>query len=77
MSTHQKAKRIANEHLRAEDSTLVAVSAKRDHKYGVWVVSYVDPAYPTERLDGGALVVTDEGAVHDLGSPPDAAGQIW
>ena len=33
-------------------------------------MSYVDPAAPDEILIGGALVVTDSGEVHDVGSAP-------
>jgi hypothetical protein len=33
-------------------------------------VSYRDPASPDAPVVGGALVVTDGGAVHDIGSAP-------
>jgi len=36
------------------------------------VVDYRDPDHPDEMLIGGALVVTDEGDVHEIGSRPDA-----
>lgn len=74
--THQEAKRIVAEHLRAEGSTWVAGRANRDHRYGVWIVSYRDPAHPREMLDGGALVVLDDGVVHSLGSTPDALDHL-
>ncbi|NRQ48513.1 hypothetical protein [Aeromicrobium stalagmiti] len=38
----------------------------------MWVVAYVDPEHPDDILVGGAIVVTDNGAVHTVGSIPDA-----
>lgn len=72
----QAAKRQANAHLRAEGSHLVASTASRDKKHGVWVVGYRDPNHPAEMLIGGALVVTDEGEVHAIGSTPDAVDRL-
>lgn len=72
MISAQAAKKQANAHLRAEGSHLVALHATRSKKHGVWVVGYRDPDHPDEMLIGGALVVTDEGAVHGIGSTPDA-----
>jgi uracil-DNA glycosylase len=68
----QAAKKHANAHLRAEGSHLVALHASRNNKYGVWVVDYRDPDHLDEMLIGGALVVTDGGEVHGIGSTPDA-----
>jgi uracil-DNA glycosylase len=68
----QAAKKQAKAHLRAEGSRLVALHGYRDKKHGVWVVDYRDPDRPDEMLIGGALVVTDEGEVHEIGSTPDA-----
>jgi hypothetical protein len=70
--SHQHAKRLANEHLRAKRSPLVAYGATRDRQYDVWVVGYRDPERLEVMLVGGALVVTDEGDVHEVGSAPDA-----
>lgn len=72
MISAQAAKEQANEHLRAEGSHLVPLHASRDKTHGVWVVGYRDPDHPGEMLIGGALVVTDEGEVHRIGSTPDA-----
>lgn len=72
MISAQAAKKYANAHLRAEGSHLEAVHASRDKVHGVWVVDYRDPGHPEEMLTGGALVVTDEGKVHTIGSTPDA-----
>jgi hypothetical protein len=68
--SHQQAKRRASEHLRVEGSTFTVSHATRDHRCGVWIIGYRDPALPDEMLDGGGLVVTDAGDVHDLGSAP-------
>lgn len=68
----QAAKKQANAHLRTDGSHLVAVHASKDKKHGVWVVGYSDPDHPDEMLIGGAMVVTDEGEVHTIGSTPDA-----
>jgi hypothetical protein len=76
MITHYEAKRIANAHFRSESSRLVAAHAHRDREYDVWVVDYSDPRYPGERLDGGALVVTDDGEVHSMGSTPDSLDKL-
>lgn len=62
----------ADAYLRAEGSSLKAAHASRNRKHGVWVVSYHDPSHPNDMLIGGALVVTDEGEVHGIGSTPDA-----
>lgn len=72
MISAAKATRHANAHLRAEGARLVAVQASRDKKHGVWVVGYRDPDHAEEMLIGGALVVTDDGEVHSIGSTPDA-----
>lgn len=72
MSSAQAAKDQANAHLRAEGSHLVALHTSRNKKHGVWVIGYRDPDHPDEMLIGGALVVTDEGEVHNIGSTPDA-----
>ncbi len=72
MISAQAAKKQANAHLRAEGSNLVALHATRNKKHGVWVVDYRDPDRPEEMLIGGALVVTDKGEVHGIGSTPDA-----
>lgn len=72
MISAHAAKKLANEHLTAEGSGLVANRATRDQVHGVWVVSYVDPSHPVEMLVGGALVVTDDGEVHEMGSAPGA-----
>lgn len=74
--SHEQAKRVANEHLAAEGSTLVAMRARRHRRYGVWLVDYVDPAAPDELLVGGALVVTDARAVHDVGSAPGSLDDL-
>lgn len=76
MISHQEAKRFATEHLRAEGSQLIAKHATRDRRFGVWVVAYRDPATPDEMLDGGGLVVTDEGEVCNVGSTPDAVERL-
>jgi len=65
--TAHAAKRIANEYLASDG--LIAVKATH-HPLGAWVVSYVDRARPTEMLDGGGLLVTDEGEVLSVGSVP-------
>ena len=70
MLTAAQAKRRANEHLQVETPSLVAKSATRDKKYGVWIVSYVEAARPKDLLVGGGLVITDEGEVFNLGSAP-------
>jgi uracil-DNA glycosylase len=72
----QAAKKQATAYLRAEGSGLVAVHASRDKRHGVWVVGYRDPEQPDEVLDGGALVVTDEGEIHSIGSTPDAVDHL-
>lgn len=72
MISAQVAKKRANAHLLADGSRLVALHASRDSKYGVWVVDYRDPDSPEQMLVGGALVVTDQGEVHEIGSTPDA-----
>jgi len=74
--SHQQAKRRASEHLQVEGSTFTVSRATRDHRYGVWIIGYRDPALPDEMLDGGGLVVTDAGDVHDLGSAPGALGDL-
>ena len=68
--TAHEAKRLADEHLRDEGSSLVAKYASRNRRYGVWLVDYRDPAGPEEMLVGGGLVVTDAGDVYDVGSVP-------
>lgn len=72
MISEQAAKKRANAYLRADGSNLVARRASRSRTHGVWVVGYRDPDRPDEMLTGGALVVTDEGEVHRIGSTPDA-----
>ncbi len=76
MSGDQTAKRLATEHLSAEGSTLVAGRATRSLRFAVWVVGYRDPERPGEALDGGGLVVTDDGNVHDLGSAPGSLDDL-
>lgn len=70
MISHQEAKRLADAHLLAEDSSLVAAHATRER--GVWEVDYCVPGRPDEQLQGGGLVVLDGSEVHDVGSTPDA-----
>lgn len=72
MITTQEAKRRAAEHLRGEGSPWVVSRATLDRRFGVWVISYVDPANRGEMLDGGGLVVTEDGDVYNLGSAPVA-----
>ncbi len=50
--------------------------ATRNRRYGVWIVAYRDPAEPDVMLMGGALVVTDDGDVHNLGSAPGALDDL-
>ncbi len=66
MISYQEAKRLADEHLRAEGSPWVArhatrnlrrYGATRNLRYGVWVVAYRDPTEPDEELTRGGLVV--------------------
>lgn len=76
IASAREARKKAEAHLRAEGSSLVVASASWDAAHGVWVVSYRDPAHPGEPLDGGALVVTDAGEVHDVGSTPDALDRL-
>lgn len=68
--SHQVAKRIVSDHLRAEGVDLVAGPAIWDRFYGVWIVAERDPAQPDEMLFGGAHVVTADGSVHGVGSAP-------
>ena len=70
--TCQEAKRLANEDLR--DSGLVAVQARRHRD--AWVVSYVDAERPDEVLDGGPLVVTDDGELLYSGSLPGDVDRV-
>ena len=75
MLSHREAKRVANAHLQAQGSDLVAVRAHR--RRGVWVVEAVDPADPAERLTGeGGLAVTDNGDVHELSSVPGSLDRL-
>lgn len=74
--SHVQAKRVANLHLAAEGATLVAKRATRNRRYGVWLVGYVDPTAPDQLLEGGALVVTDAGMVHDVGSAPGSLDDL-
>lgn len=76
MLTQQAAKKLANKHLSESGARFVAARATRSSEYGVWTVSYVDPDQPDEMLTGGALVVTDEGDVHELGSAPGALAEL-
>ncbi len=76
MISHQGAKRAANAYLRAEGSSLVARHATRDRRYGILIVAYRDPAEPEVRLDGGGLVVADDGDVHNLGSAPGSLDDL-
>ncbi len=76
VTSHEEAKSLANEHLSAEGSTLVATHATRSQRFGVWIISYGDPAAPGEQLDGGGLVVMDDGDVHDLGSAPGSLDDL-
>lgn len=70
--TRKQAVEAANAHLRAEGTDLIALpeTTTRNRRFGVWIVGYREPARPGDRLDGGGLVVTDDGGVHDLGSTP-------
>ena len=72
--THEQAKQLATEHLRSNCSDSVAIHAIRER--GVWVVSYGNPDRPDEVLDGGGLVVTDDGGVHNLSSAPGALDDL-
>lgn len=74
--SHKTAKRVANAHLIAERSTLVAGPAKWDRRHEVWVVAPRDPAHSDELLYGGALVVTPEGDCHNIGSLPTAVDDL-
>jgi len=74
--SYQEAKRLANEHLRAEGSPWVARHATRNVRYGVSVVAYRDPTEPDEELTRGGLVVTDDGEVHNLGSAPGSLDDL-
>ncbi len=74
--SHQEAKRLADEHLRSEGSPWVASHATRNRRYGVWEGGHRDPAHPDEMLIGGALVVTDDGNVHDVGSAPGSLDDL-
>jgi hypothetical protein len=74
--SHQEAKRAANAHLQAEGSSLVARRASRNRRYRVWIAAYIDPAEPDVMLDGGGLVVTDDGEVHNLGSAPGSLDSL-
>ncbi len=76
MISHQEAKRRAAEHLRVEGSPWAVSRATRERRYGVWIIGYRDPARPDEMLEGGGLVVTDEGDVHDLGSAPGSLDDL-
>ena len=76
MISAQAAKKRAKTHLHAEGSHLEVSGASRDKKHGVWVVSYRAPDHPDEMLIGGALVVTDDGDVHTIGSTPDAVDHL-
>ncbi len=49
----QEARRLAAEFLASEGSSLVVRSAKLERRFGVWVVSYIDPKAPEATLDGG------------------------
>lgn len=70
VTSHQGAKSLANEHLRARGSALVAMYARRVASHRAWVIAYRDSARPDEMLDGGGLVVTDEGDCYSVGSAP-------
>ena len=76
MLSHRQAKRLADAHLRAGGSDLVAKHATRNRRFGVWIVAYREPARPGESNDGGGLVVTDEGSVHDLSSAPGSLDDL-
>jgi uracil-DNA glycosylase len=75
MNVHE-AKRLAAEFLASEGSTLFVRSAKLERRFGVWVVSYIDPRAPEAMLDGGALVVTDAGDVYEVGSAPGSLEKL-
>lgn len=70
-----EAKKLANAFLRDDGSQLIAKSARKAEgpELGrpVWIVAYVDPAEPDVMLTGGALAVTEDGDVHNIGSAPD------
>ena len=74
--SHLAAKRIANAHLRADGSALIAGPAYWDRTHEVWVVAPRDPANRHEMLIGGALVVLPEGECHGIGSLPDAVDEL-
>lgn len=76
MLSHQAAKRIASEYLAAGKSPLVVSRATRDAARGVWLVGYVEPERPESVLDGGGLVVTDDGHVHEVGSTPGQLDEL-
>lgn len=76
MVTGDEATARAGEHLRAEGSPWVAGAATRSLRFGVWLVGYRDPAAPDLPLDGGGLVVTDDGDVHEVGSAPGSLDDL-
>lgn len=76
MLSQQVAKQLANAHLRESGSRLVAGKSSRHASYGIWTVACVDPDQPDEMLTGGALVVTDAGEVHPVGSVPGALEEL-
>ena len=72
MVTANEAKRRASLHLAAESAPWAVSRATFNRRFGVWLVSYVDPEKPKEHLVGGGLVVTDDATVHAVGAAPGA-----
>jgi hypothetical protein len=72
--THQRAKKLATEHLASGGSPLVATHATK--RRGSWLVSYGDPERPDELVCGGCLIVQDDGTVHEVGSLPDELDEV-
>lgn len=69
---HREAKRLANEYL--GDQGLVASHA---HRYrDAWIVSYVEAARADAMLDGGGLIVTNDGEVLNVGSVPGEIDRV-
>lgn len=48
----------------------------RNGRFDIWVVGYRQPAGPGARLDGGGLVVTNDGGVYDLSSAPGSLDEM-
>lgn len=78
MLSRERAVGRANAYLRAQGSALVTSgeTTNRNRRFGVWIVGYRETARPGAPLDGGGLLVTDEGDVYDLGSEPGALDDL-